>query len=57
MLLSSLSPILKIAVDAVGDWNPQLLRELQGRLRWRNLLFAFLSSFLIQALLIGKYLV
>ncbi|MEL6606274.1 MAG: hypothetical protein AAFP20_24000, partial [Cyanobacteria bacterium J06614_10] len=45
------------AFDQVGQLNPQLLREWQGRLKWRNLLFTFLLSAVVQGVLILKTLV
>lgn len=48
--------------EALGDWNPQLLRELKGRLKPRNLIYAIAISLIIQALIImifgwhGQYL-
>jgi hypothetical protein len=27
-------------IDKLGDWNPQLLREVKGRLKGRNLAIA-----------------
>ncbi|MEL6472344.1 MAG: hypothetical protein AAFQ74_21680 [Cyanobacteria bacterium J06623_4] len=45
------------AFDRVGQLNPQLLREWQGRLKWRNLLFTFLLSAVVQGVLILKTLV
>lgn len=38
-------------LDRVGDWNPQLLRELKGRLKSRNLLIAGAISLVGQFLL------
>lgn len=38
-------------LDKLGDWNPQLLRELKGRLKTRNLLIAGTLSLLGQLLL------
>lgn len=38
-------------LDRVGDWNPQLLRELKGRLKSRNLLIASAISLAGQFLL------
>lgn len=38
-------------IDQLGDWNPQLLRELKGRLKPRNLLIAGAISLLSQFLL------
>ena len=49
MFLSKLSAT---AFDAVGRHNPQLLREWQGRLRWRNLFLALALSLLVQGLVV-----
>ncbi|WP_026734415.1 ABC transporter permease [Fischerella sp. PCC 9605] len=38
-------------LDRLGDWNPQLLRELRGRLQIRNILLAITVSLLGQFLL------
>ncbi|MCX7594419.1 MAG: hypothetical protein N2235_11765 [Fischerella sp.] len=38
-------------LDRLGDWNPQLLRELRGRLQIRNILLAISVSLLGQFLL------
>ncbi len=35
-------------IDRVGEWNPQLFRELKGRLKPFNVLFAVVSSLLLQ---------
>ncbi|MGH1395659.1 MAG: hypothetical protein ACRAVC_16770 [Trichormus sp.] len=35
-------------INQLGDWNPQLLREIKGRLQKRNVLLAITTSFLIQ---------
>jgi ABC-type transport system involved in cytochrome c biogenesis permease component len=35
-------------VDAIGDWNPQLLRELKSRVNWRNIIVTGLLSIGIQ---------
>lgn len=35
-------------IDKVGEWNPQLFRELKGRLKPFNVLFAVVSSLLLQ---------
>ena len=37
-------------IDRIGNWNPQLLRELKGRLKPRNLLSAGLISLIGQVL-------
>jgi hypothetical protein len=43
-------------VEALGDWNPQLLRELKGRLKPRNLILAVAISLLGQLLLFMTFL-
>ncbi|HBB33951.1 MAG TPA: hypothetical protein DDZ80_28035 [Cyanobacteria bacterium UBA8803] len=40
------------AIDRVGDWNPQLLRELKGRLKPRNGLIVAFSSLLMQGVIL-----
>ncbi len=35
-------------IDKIGDWNPQLLREFKGRLKFFNVAIAFATSLLIQ---------
>lgn len=35
-------------IDRVGEWNPQLFRELKGRLKPVNVLLAVISSLLLQ---------
>jgi hypothetical protein len=46
-------------LDKIGDWNPQLFREIKGRLKPFNLIFAFGLSLIGQLLLflyqIGQY--
>lgn len=42
-------------LDKLGDWNPQLLRELKGRLRPRNILIALPISLLGQLLLLMSF--
>ncbi len=44
-------------IDRLSDWNPQLLRELKGRLKPRNLLLAGAISLLGQFLLLGGFLI
>ncbi|NJN29616.1 MAG: ABC transporter permease [Synechococcales cyanobacterium RM1_1_8] len=44
--------VTEIAADYVGNRNPQLLREWQGRLRWRNLLITLAISMAVQGLLL-----
>lgn len=43
-------------LDPLGDWNPQLLRELKGRLKPRNLIVAGAISLLGQFLLLMAFL-
>lgn len=43
-------------LDRIGDWNPQLFRELKGRFRSRNLAIATGVSLLAQFLIISGYL-
>jgi hypothetical protein len=35
-------------IDRIGDWNPQLLRELKGRLKFFNVAIAVATSLLLQ---------
>jgi hypothetical protein len=39
-------------LDRIGNWNPQLLREIRGKLKLRNLIVAIGLSLLFQALLL-----
>ncbi|MEO0536502.1 MAG: hypothetical protein AAF215_21820 [Cyanobacteria bacterium P01_A01_bin.123] len=43
-------------MDRLGDHNPQLLRELKGRLRWRNILIAVGLSLLAQLLMLLTFM-
>jgi len=43
--------MLSSYLEKLGDWNPQLLRELKGRLKTRNVLIAGILSF------VGQWLV
>ncbi len=43
-------------LDPLGDWNPQLLRELKGRLKPRNVILAVALSILGQFLLWVSFL-
>ncbi len=43
-------------LNPLGDWNPQLLRELKGRLKPRNLILAGAISILGQFLLLMSFL-
>ncbi len=44
-------------IEALGDWNPQLLRELKGRLKPGNLILSVAISLLGQFLLLMAFLV
>ncbi len=35
-------------IDKIGDWNPQLFRELKGRLKFFNVATAIATSLLLQ---------
>lgn len=45
--------MLLTLTDRLGDWNPQLFRELKGRLTGRKLLLATATSVVLQGLLIS----
>ncbi len=45
--------MLLTLTDRLGDWNPQLFRELKGRLNGRKLLLATATSVVVQGLLIS----
>ncbi|MBD2098621.1 ABC transporter permease [Trichocoleus sp. FACHB-591] len=40
--------MLQVGLDRLGDWNPQLFRELKGRLKPRNLLLTIVISVGVQ---------
>ncbi|MEM9543367.1 MAG: hypothetical protein AAGA60_28230 [Cyanobacteria bacterium P01_E01_bin.42] len=42
--------MIDILLDKIGDWNPQLLRELKGRLTLKNILIAVGISLVVQIL-------
>ena len=42
-------------IDNLGEWNPQLLRELKGRLKPRNILIATAISMVGQLLVYLNY--
>jgi len=42
-------------VNQLGEWNPQLFREIKGRLKPRNILIAVAMSFLGQLLLLMAF--
>ena len=52
MLVKVSAQISERALDRLGDWNPQLMREWQGRSRSRNLLMATLPAIGVQALIL-----
>jgi hypothetical protein len=48
--------MLNNLIDRIGEYNPQLMRELKSRLSWRNLgITAFLSILIQGMVLIGQY--
>jgi ABC-type transport system involved in cytochrome c biogenesis permease component len=48
--------MLNNLIDRIGEYNPQLMRELKSRLSWRNLgITAFLSLLVQGMVLIGQY--
>lgn len=52
MSLNIVTKLLETTSDRIGHRNPQLLREWQGRLRWRNLIFVGVLSLIVQGLLL-----
>ena len=38
-------------LDRIGDWNPQLFRELKGRFRRRNVAITCCTSFVAQVMM------
>jgi hypothetical protein len=51
-----LNNLLDTVSDRIGEFNPQLMRELKSRLSWRNLgITVFLSSLVQGMVLIGQY--
>lgn len=49
------SPKASSWLDRIGNWNPQLLREIRGKLKLRNLMVAIGISLLFQILLLLFY--
>jgi hypothetical protein len=52
---SSNSSTMTSWLDRIGNWNPQLLREIRGKLKLRNLMVAIGLSLLFQTLLLLFY--
>lgn len=49
----NLQPKMKLnLIDQLGEWNPQLFRELKGRLKHRNVLITVVGSSLSQLILL-----
>ncbi len=48
-------PKISTWLDQIGNWNPQLLREIRGKLKLRNLAVAIGISLLFQILMIFFY--
>ncbi|MGK7956094.1 MAG: hypothetical protein AB4063_12715 [Crocosphaera sp.] len=42
-------------IDKIGDWNPQLIRELKGRFKVRNLSIAAIIAIVIEGLLLISF--
>lgn len=42
-------------LDRIGEWNPQLFREIKGRFTRRNFLIAVVASLIVQLLLFGAF--
>jgi len=47
---------LPVWLDKLGDWNPQLLREIKGRLSWRSVLLTMALVTIVQILLMMNYI-
>jgi hypothetical protein len=50
------SQTLPLWLDNLGNWNPQLLRELKGRLSWRSVLLTVALVTIVQVLLMMHYI-
>ena len=50
------SQTLPVWLDKLGDWNPQLLREIKGRLSWRSVLLTMALVTIVQVLLMMNYI-
>ncbi|WP_299493515.1 hypothetical protein [Acaryochloris sp. IP29b_bin.137] len=44
------SSLVSRGIETLGDWNPQLMREIQGRLKVRSVFLTVLSSLIAQGL-------
>ncbi len=49
------SQVLPTWIDRLGDWNPQLLRELKGRLQWRSVLLTVALVAIVQVLFMMNF--
>jgi hypothetical protein len=47
---------INLLLDKIGELNPQLFREIKGRTKYSNILFAVVSSLILQILLFLFYL-
>jgi hypothetical protein len=56
-IAQAIATVSELSLDKIGRWNPQLMRELQGRLRWRNVLLTLIPTILVQVLIVLKYVV
>ncbi|MEO0868011.1 MAG: hypothetical protein AAFY17_06110, partial [Cyanobacteria bacterium J06642_11] len=52
----SVDAMFATLIDRLGDRNPQLLRELKGRLNWRNILITVGLSLLAQLLVLLTFM-
>lgn len=43
-------PLVNRGIETLGDWNPQLMREIQGRLKLRSVLLTVFLSLIAQGL-------
>jgi hypothetical protein len=47
--------MIQVGLDRLGDWNPQLFREIKGRLTFRNLILAIMISVGVQLIFLMYY--
>ncbi|MEM6716249.1 MAG: hypothetical protein AAF622_14355 [Cyanobacteria bacterium P01_C01_bin.147] len=52
LMVKLIDSLITRILDRLGDWNPQLLRELRGRLKRSTVLIAIGLSVLVQALIL-----